>query len=153
MTNPLLRNSGVSPPSTQTQPNTSSNQQRVPSIYAQMSQPSTPSIDHGNRFPNSSTMQQLVPQHTNGSAHSNYSVHSVHDFSSEPQNALQPTLSTQSVAGSIQNQQDFYGAQHGQHHEVMYSTVSQLGLGHNLEDGLSRSLSGLDLQGKRNLWG
>ncbi|SCU83262.1 LAME_0C04522g1_1 [Lachancea meyersii CBS 8951] len=115
--NPLLRNAGVSPTTAQIQPNTA---QRMPSFYSQA--PSTPS--HGdNRF-NSS--QNLVPQHTNSSIHSNYSVNSFHD----------PAVA----------------AADSQNHGMMYSSA-QLGLGPELDGDLSRSLSGLDIQNKRNLWG
>ncbi|CUS22298.1 LAQU0S05e02234g1_1 [Lachancea quebecensis] len=114
--NPLLRNAGVSPTTGQAQPNTA---QRMPSFYSQA--PSTPNLSD-NRY---GSTQNLVPQHTNGSVHSNYSVHSFHDPS---------------------------GAE-SQNHTMMYSSVSQLGIGPELEGDLSRSLSGLDLQGKKNLWG
>ncbi|SCU89054.1 LAMI_0D12244g1_1 [Lachancea mirantina] len=112
--NPLLRNSGVSPPSAATQPNTV---QRMPSFYSQT--PSTPNLNE-TRF----VSQRLDPQNTNGSIHSNYSMQSFQ----EPVGEL-PV------------------------HDIMYSTVSQLGLGPDLDEGLSRSLSGLDLQVKKNLWG
>ncbi|SCU96232.1 LANO_0E12904g1_1 [Lachancea nothofagi CBS 11611] len=116
--NPLLRNAGVSPTTGQVQPNTT---QRMPSFYSQT--PSTPNLNE-NRY---NSTQNLVPQHTNSSFHSNYSVHSFHDPSS--------------------------AAADSQNHGMMYGSASQLGLGPELEGDLSRSLSGLDIQGKRNLWG
>ncbi|CEP60201.1 Pin4p LALA0_S01e05292g [Lachancea lanzarotensis] len=115
--NPLLRNSGLSPTTNQIQPNTA---QRMPSFYSQA--PSTPNLGE-NRY-NSS--QNLVPQHTNSSIHSNYSVHSFHD----------PAVA----------------AADSQNHGMMYNS-SQIGLGAELDGDLSRSLSGLDIQNKRNLWG
>lgn len=96
----LLRNQGISPPQQQigiNQPNAG----RVPSLY--QSQPGTPGMNE-NRFTQltSSQLQQqqsqqqqgqgqgqgqgqvqqqpLAPQHTSESIHSNYSVHSIHDF-------------------------------------------------------------------------
>lgn len=115
MNNPLLRNSNVSPPANQIQPNTG---QRLPSFYSQA--PSTPNLSEGRFGP----AQHLVAQNTNGSIHSNYSVQSFQEPASEQQG-----------------------------HEIMYSSVNQLGLGPDLDEGLNRSLSGLDLQGKKNLWG
>ncbi|SCU85624.1 LADA_0D08636g1_1 [Lachancea dasiensis] len=116
--NPLLRNSNVSPPTAQVKPNST---QRMPSFYAQA--PNTPTLGEG-RFNGS---QNLVPQHTNSSMHSNYSVHSFHD----------PVTA----------------AADSQNHSMMYTSVTQLGLGAELDGDLNRSLSGLDIQGKRNLWG
>ncbi|SCU79593.1 LAFA_0B04192g1_1 [Lachancea sp. 'fantastica'] len=115
--NPLLRNAGVSPTTNQIQPNTA---QRMPSFYSQT--PSTPNLGES-RYNNS---QNLVPQHTNSSIHSNYSVHSFHD----------PAVA----------------AADSQNHGMMYGS-SQMGLGAELDGDLSRSLSGLDIQNKRNLWG
>lgn len=114
--NPLLRNSGVSPTTGQVQPNTG---QRLPSFYSQA--PSTPNMND-NRY---GSTHSLVPQHTNGSVQSNYSVHSFHESANLEQHS----------------------------HAMMYASASQLGLGPELDGDLSRSLSGLDLQGKRNLWG
>ncbi|CAG99936.1 Pin4p [Kluyveromyces lactis] len=121
----LLRNQGISPPQQQIGIN-QSNTVRVPSLY--QSQPGTPGINE-NRFAQltSAQLQQqqsqqqqqpLAPQHTSESIHSNYSVHSIHDY----------------VPGS--NNQG-------------YQSGSISASGDMLDDGLTRSLSGLDL-GKRH---
>lgn len=110
--NPLLRNSGISPPAGNVQPNTT--QHRVPpSFFA--NPPNNLQLPDAQQQQSNS---QLLPQHTNGSIHSNFSVQSVHD--------------------------DSLSAANG--NDIMYTSLSHTGFGNGLEEGLSRSLSGLDLQ-------
>ncbi|QLL31681.1 hypothetical protein HG536_0B05460 [Torulaspora globosa] len=112
--NPLLRNSNISPPNNNVQPNTA--QHRVPpSFYSN----ATTSL----QIPEQQSQQQqtnvqLLPQHTNGSLHSNFSIQSFHE--------------------------DLPSSVNGQ--EVVYTSLGHAGFGNGLEEGLSRSLSGLDLQ-------
>lgn len=112
--NPLLRNTNISPPAGTVQPNTP--QHRVPSSFYSNA---TTSL----QMPDQQQQQQqqhgaLMPQHTNGSIHSNFSIQSFHD---DPLSA---------VSGS----------------EIVYTSLEQTHFGNGLEEGLSRSLSGLDLQ-------
>lgn len=125
-TNPLLRNVGISPPSTQIQPNSA--QQRLPSsFYSQSSHSSTQLYDqYSNQHQqlhqpqpqqNQQSNQKLHAQNTNGSMHSNFSIHSYHD--------------DQSSTGMNYNN-------NGGNNNNNFSL--------GLEEGLTRSLSGLDLQ-------
>lgn len=122
--NPLLRSSnGISPPSANIQPNTS--QHRVPqSFYGQPS-----GLQIGDAAAGGA--QLMGPQHTSGSLHSNFSSHS---FSENPMGATTgaPT--------------DFNPTSNLNGPEMVYTSLGSSGLGNGLEEGLSRSLSGLDLQ-------
>ncbi|QLQ79195.1 hypothetical protein HG537_0B05420 [Torulaspora globosa] len=110
--NPLLRNSNISPPSNNVQPNTA--QHRVPpSFYSN----ATTSL----QIPEQQSQQtnaQLLPQHTNGSLHSNFSIQSFHE----------------DIPSSVNGQ------------EMVYTSLGHAGFSNGLEEGLNRSLSGLDLQ-------
>lgn len=83
----------------------------------------------------SGDQQQLQPQNTNGSVHSNFSIQSFHD-DGVPLSAANPTNGS----------------------ELMYKTLSHSAYDGGLEHSLSRSLSGLDLQNnestatKKNVW-
>lgn len=126
--NPLLRNSnGISPPPANVQPNTS--QHRVPpSFYGQSS-----TVQVGENGPTMapSGTQSMGPQHTNGSLHSNFSTHS---FSENPFGA------TTGAATDFNPTSTLNGP------EMVYTSLGSTSLGNGLEEGLSRSLSGLDLQ-------
>lgn len=104
--NPLLRNSQISPPNSQ-----------IPINSQTLSQAQPPA------------QSQLLPQHTNGSVHSNFSYQSYHDES---------MLSAHNLNSA----------------DLIYKSLSHSGLDDGLEQGLNRSLSGLDLQNqnKKNLW-
>lgn len=135
LTSSFLRQPGVSPPTSQTpmnnltsgskvNPNTtisSSNKSHRPSQY---SQTGIPSIVNEQRFANHVDNIPLLPQHTNSSMQSNYSVHSIHDY-------------VPGVASNANNSN---------------TSQSHTDLNFLLEDGLNKSLSGLDLV-KKNLWG
>ncbi|GAV52125.1 hypothetical protein ZYGR_0AG01160 [Zygosaccharomyces rouxii] len=126
--NPLLRNSnGISPPSANVQPNTA--QHRVPpSFYGQSS---ALQMGEGGPTPATSGAPLMGPQHTNGSLHSNFSTHS---FSENPIGV------TTGAAAEFNPASNLNGP------EMVYTSLGSSGLGNGLEEGLSRSLSGLDLQ-------
>lgn len=119
--NPLLRNAnGISPPSANVQPNTV--QHRVPPSF--YSQPSSSTLQMTESGPATGATQSMGPQNTNGSLHSNFSTQSF------TENPIGPTAAAT----------DFNGP------EMAYTSLGTTGLGNGLEEGLSRSLSGLDLQ-------
>ncbi|QLG71409.1 hypothetical protein HG535_0B04510 [Zygotorulaspora mrakii] len=118
--NPLLRNNGISPPTTNVQPNTP--QHRVPTSFFASSSTNLQMTEVQQQQQQQQQQQpkgQLLPQHTNGSMHSNFSIQSIHD---------------DSLSGVNNN-------------DMMYTSLGHTGFGNGLEEGLSRSLSGLDLQG------
>ncbi|EJS44632.1 pin4p [Saccharomyces arboricola H-6] len=138
--NPLLRNSQISPPNpqipingqslTQGQPSSQSQtQQRVPVAYQNGSLSSQQLYNLNGPSSTTNTQSQLLPQHTNGSVHSNFSYQSYHDES---------MLSVHNLNSA----------------DLIYKSLSHSGLDEGLEQGLNRSLSGLDLQNqnKKNLW-
>ena len=140
--NPLLRNSQISPPNSQTQINNQSlsqaqpssqtqtqTQQRVPVAYQNGSLSSQQLCNLNGSSSTGNTQSQLLPQHTNGSVHSNFSYQSYHDES---------MLSAHNLNSA----------------DLIYKSLSHSGLDDGLEQGLNRSLSGLDLQNqnKKNLW-
>ncbi|AQZ15737.1 PIN4 (YBL051C) [Zygosaccharomyces parabailii] len=73
--------------------------------------------------PTAEASQPMVAQHTNGSLHSNFS--------------------SQSFCENLAAAADMNGALGA---EMVYTSLGTSGLGNGLEEGLSRSLSGLDLQ-------
>ncbi|CAI4054955.1 Pin4p SKDI_02G0570 [Saccharomyces kudriavzevii IFO 1802] len=138
--NPLLRNSQISPPNSQipinnqslsqTQPSSQSQtQQRVPVAYQNGSLSSQQLYNLNGPSSTANSQAQLLPQHTNGSVHSNFSYQSYHDES---------MLSVHNLNSA----------------DLIYKSLSHSGLDDGLEQGLNRSLSGLDLQNqnKKNLW-
>lgn len=138
--NPLLRNSQISPPNSQTQinnqslsqaqpPSQSQTQQRVPVAYQNGSLSSQQLYNLNGSSSTANAQSQLLPQHTNGSVHSNFSYQSYHDES---------MLSAHNLNSA----------------DLIYKSLSHSGLDDGLEQGLNRSLSGLDLQNqnKKNLW-
>ncbi|CAI4253135.1 BBF_collapsed_G0001400.mRNA.1.CDS.1 [Saccharomyces cerevisiae] len=137
--NPLLRNSQISPPNSQIPINSQSlsqaqppaqsqTQQRVPVAYQNASL-SSQQLYNLNGPSSANSQSQLLPQHTNGSVHSNFSYQSYHDES---------MLSAHNLNSA----------------DLIYKSLSHSGLDDGLEQGLNRSLSGLDLQNqnKKNLW-
>ena len=137
--NPLLRNSQISPPNSQIPINSQSlsqaqppaqsqTQQRVPVAYQNASL-SSQQLYNLNGPSSANSQSQLLPQHTNGSVHSNFSYQSYHDES---------MLSAYNLNSA----------------DLIYKSLSHSGLDDGLEQGLNRSLSGLDLQNqnKKNLW-
>ena len=137
--NPLLRNSQISPPNSQIPINSQSlsqaqppaqsqTQQRVPVAYQNASL-SSQQLYNINGPSSANSQSQLLPQHTNGSVHSNFSYQSYHDES---------MLSAHNLNSA----------------DLIYKSLSHSGLDDGLEQGLNRSLSGLDLQNqnKKNLW-
>lgn len=118
--NPLLRNTNISPPSNNVQPNTA--QHRVPSSFYSNATTSLQVPDQQSQQQQQQPNAQLLPQHTNGSIHSNFSIQSFHD----------------DVPSSVNGQ------------EMVYTSLGHTGFGNGLEEGLSRSLSGLDLQANAN---
>lgn len=120
--NPLLRNTNISPPAGNVQPNTA--QHRVPPSFYSSATTSLQMPDQQQQQPQQQQQQPnaLLPQHTNGSIHSNFSVQSFHDDG------------LASVNGS----------------EMVYTSLEHSNFGNGLEEGLSRSLSGLDLQANAN---
>ncbi|CAD6597587.1 CEI_1a_G0001350.mRNA.1.CDS.1 [Saccharomyces cerevisiae] len=137
--NPLLRNSQISPPNSQIPINSQSlsqaqppaqsqTQQRVPVAYQNASL-SSQQLYNLNGPSSANSQSQLLPQHTNGSVHSNFSYQSYHDESMLSANNLNSA-------------------------DLIYKSLSHSGLDDGLEQGLNRSLSGLDLQNqnKKNLW-
>lgn len=137
--NPLLRNSQISPPNSQIPINSQSlsqaqppaqsqTQQRVPVAYQNASL-SSQQLYNLNGPSSTNSQSQLLPQHTNGSVHSNFSYQSYHDES---------MLSAHNLNSA----------------DLIYKSLSHSGLDDGLEQGLNRSLSGLDLQNqnKKNLW-
>ncbi|CAI4952148.1 ANM_HP_G0127430.mRNA.1.CDS.1 [Saccharomyces cerevisiae] len=137
--NPLLRNSQISPPNSQIPINSQSlsqaqppaqsqTQQRVPVAYQNVSL-SSQQLYNLNGPSSANSQSQLLPQHTNGSVHSNFSYQSYHDES---------MLSAHNLNSA----------------DLIYKSLSHSGLDDGLEQGLNRSLSGLDLQNqnKKNLW-
>ncbi|CAI4246121.1 AAC_HP2_G0001270.mRNA.1.CDS.1 [Saccharomyces cerevisiae] len=137
--NPLLRNSQISPPNSQIPINSQSlsqaqppaqsqTQQRVPVAYQNASL-SSQQLYNLNGPSSANSQSQLLPQHTNGSVHSNFSYQSYHDES---------MLSPHNLNSA----------------DLIYKSLSHSGLDDGLEQGLNRSLSGLDLQNqnKKNLW-
>ncbi|CAI4037194.1 hypothetical protein SMKI_02G0610 [Saccharomyces mikatae IFO 1815] len=138
--NPLLRNSQISPPNPQIPinnqslsqaqpPSQSQTQQRVPVAYQNASLSSQQLYNLNGPSSTTNSQPQLLPQHTNGSVHSNFSYQSYHDES---------MLSVQNLNSA----------------DLIYKSLSHTGLDDGLEQGLNRSLSGLDLQNqnKKNLW-
>ncbi|QHS71516.1 Pin4p [Saccharomyces paradoxus] len=138
--NPLLRNSQISPPNSQIPinsqslsqaqpPSQSQTQQRVPVAYQNASLSSQQLYNLNGPSSTANSQSQLLPQHTNGSVHSNFSYQSYHDES---------MLSVHNLNSA----------------DLIYKSLSHSGLDDGLEQGLNRSLSGLDLQNqnKKNLW-
>ncbi|CCE63197.1 hypothetical protein TPHA_0E01030 [Tetrapisispora phaffii CBS 4417] len=113
--NALLRNQTLSPANNQAQSPTS-NLQRVPSFYSNNSLGNSSTLLSSQlQDPSQQPFQQLIAQNTSGSVHSNYSSQSFIDEAAQ-----------------------------GNH----FSNLNQNNNGtvnDNLEEGLSRSLSGLDL--------
>lgn len=128
----LLRQHGVPSTQNQIQTNSASSTSRMGNLlytHANFSQQTSSSLMNDNRLfpglqavdsnsslnntPHNGSTAPLIPQDTNGSVHSNYSVHSIHDYVSIVSAGNQDIIS--------------------------------------LEDGLTKSLSGLDL-GSRNFW-
>lgn len=120
--NPLLRNSGL-PPNSNQQSNTT---QRILSSLHN-NPPGSPSQLH-DQIQTNIIENPLLPQNTNGSVHSNFSVQSFHD---DPSSVLMS--SNGAVSGN----------------DGVYSGMS-IGLENGLEHHLSRSLSGLDVSGSIN---
>lgn len=118
--NPLLRNTNISPPNNNVQPNTA--QHRVPPSFYSSATTSLQMPDQQVQQQQQQSSAQLLPQHTNGSIHSNFSIQSFHD----------------DVASSVNGP------------EMVYTSLGHSGFGNGLEEGLSRSLSGLDLQSNAN---
>lgn len=116
--NPLLRNANISPTIAQIQPNTS--QQRVPSSFYNNSSLVNSATGLSSQFYDQTqqSYQQLMPQNTNGSVHSNFSVHSYYEDAQQNNANGNPNDLLMSSNGNIND---------------------------NLDEGLSRSLSGLDL--------
>lgn len=114
--NPLLRNSNGISPPSATVPPNTAQHRVPPSFYGNQGGSAMP-IGEGN--------QPMAPQHTNGSLHSNFSSQS---FCENPAAAAADMGTTLNGA------------------EMVYTSLGTTGLGNGLEEGLSRSLSGLDLQ-------
>ncbi|AET39725.1 Pin4p Ecym_4705 [Eremothecium cymbalariae DBVPG len=127
----LLRQHGVSPPQNQVPMNSNSSSRISNLLYnpTTLAQPTASALHNDARFQpglhpidanvtanngnTSNSTAPLVPQNTDGSVHSNYSLHSIHDY-------------------------------------VQLTSAGNTADINALEDGLTRSLSGLDL-GKRNV--
>ncbi|EDO16431.1 hypothetical protein Kpol_1030p41 [Vanderwaltozyma polyspora DSM 70294] len=121
--NPLLRNPGISPPTNQVQPNT--NQQRIQSSFYNNSTLSGSATALSSQFLDQQVQQpfqQLMPQNTNGSVHSNFSMHSFYE------DGLQQNVSPTNMNAT-----------------ELLNSVNANNLDGNFEEGLTRSLSGLDL--------
>ncbi|KAI8390774.1 related to RNA-binding protein PIN4 [Nakaseomyces glabratus] len=135
--NPLLRNNGISPPAGQTALNMTSihNNQRIPQGFpASASQLQQQQQQQQQTYGQNSN--PLIPQHTNESAHSNYSLQSLHDD-------LMNQQSNTSVLGNSISATNTANAS-----DMIYRTLSQSRYEDGLEQGLNRSLSALDLTGK-----
>ncbi|CAL9737687.1 RNA-binding protein Pin4p [Monosporozyma servazzii] len=150
ISNPLLRNSGISPTggnistnSTTTNPSTNpSNSNKLSSnLYNNNSSSSNllnSNINNNNNNNNNNDqINPLVAQHTNGSIHSNLSIQSYHDDGNANTYSSQNQQQQNNGQTAMMNTND-----------LIYKTLSQSGAVDNadLDNHLARSLSGLDIQ-------
>ncbi|CCD22336.1 Pin4p NDAI_0A01780 [Naumovozyma dairenensis CBS 421] len=138
--NPLLRKAGVSPPTTQVQ--TNSNQQRLlQSFYSQPSHSSTQLYDQQYQQQQQQQQQPISQQHQHQQQQLNTNVNNTHlqhqHQQPQPQTVSQQQLLPQNTNGSLHSNYSVHSF-----HENAFGT--------NLEEGLTRSLSGLDLQSHNN---
>ena len=171
ISNPLLRNAAISPTTNITTTNTNSSMVNpittsIGSTLVNINNNSTTNITNGNRLTsslynnpsstnlllNDSINKPLVPQNTNGSIHSNFSIQSYQDdtlFGNINGNGNIQSLNnrdnTNTNIPSAPNNAD-----------ILYRTLSQSGAldSTDLDNHLAKSLSGLDVQDskKNNIW-